>query len=223
MQGALKGFTRELTMRRYLLAGAAAALLVLPALAFGRATTTVTVAPNNSLTFGPKTVTKNVGAGAIHWRWGTTGTTTLPHNVHQDDKLFASGNLTNSKPAGFEVVPSAGSFHYFCTLHGSPSGGMAGTIKIRPSIFNQKARKFGVRWSTGSDDTGNAFDVRYRVDGGKWKKWKKDVTGAKATFGAKGKPVRVRAGHTYDVQARSQKKSNPSKKSRWSPRARVTT
>jgi len=52
-------------MKRYLLICATAALLAVPALAFGRATTTVTVEPNpNSFTFEPKTVTKNVGAGA---------------------------------------------------------------------------------------------------------------------------------------------------------------
>ena len=35
-------------MRRYLLIGTAAALLAIPALASGRATTSITVSPNNS-------------------------------------------------------------------------------------------------------------------------------------------------------------------------------
>lgn len=210
-------------MRRYLLAGAAAVLLAIPALAFGRATTTVTVEAGGFNAFGPKNVTKTVGAGAIHWRWGTDGTTFGQHNVRQDSGLFSSGGLTASKPAGFTVVPSAGAFHYYCTLHGSPSGGMAGNIKIRPVIFNKTASSFGVRWSTGSNDTGDAFDVRYRVDGGQWKAWKNDVTVAQSVFGANQKPVRVRAGHTYDIQARSEKKSAPSKVSGWSPLARVTT
>ncbi len=210
-------------MRRYLLAGAAAALLALPALAFGRATTTVTVEAGGFNQFGPKSVSQTVGGGAIHWRWGTDGTTFAQHNVRQDDKLFDSGKVTSSKPAGFTVVPSAGAFHYYCELHGSRSGGMAGTIKVTPAIFNQTAHDFGVRWSTGSKDSGNAFDVRYRVDGGKWKVWKNDVTSAKAKFGAKKKPVRVRGGHTYDVQARSEKKSKPKKHSKWSPRASVKT
>src|SRR3954451_4332482 len=211
-------------MRRYLVIGAAAALLAIPALASGRATTTtVTVAPNESLTYGPKTVTKNVGAGGIHWQWGTNGTTSLPHNVRQDDKLFYSGSLTSSKPARYGVVPSAGSFHYYCELHGSPSGGMAGTIKIRPAVFNKTARSFGVRWSPGTNQTGDAFDIRYRVDSGQWKAWKNDVTLAQATFGAANQPVRVGPGHTYEVQARSEKKSAPTKQSDWSPAARVKT
>ncbi len=209
-------------MRRYLLIGAAA-LLAIPALAFGRATTAVTVAPNDSLTFGPKTVTKNVGAGAIHWQWGTSGTTIAAHNVRQDDKLFYSGRLTNSKPAGYTITPSAGSFHYYCELHGSRSGGMAGTIKIKPTIYNQTTSSFGVRWSPGTTQTGNAFDVRYRVDGGAWKTWKSHVTAAKAVFGANSKPVRVKPKHTYEIQARSEKSSNLSKRSGWSPSARVQT
>jgi plastocyanin len=209
-------------MRRYLLIGTAAALLAIPALAFGT-TTVVTVAPNNSLSFGPKAVTKNVGAGAIHWQWGSSGTTSAPHNVRQDSKLFYSGALTTHNPSGYTITPSAGSFHYYCELHGSPNGGMAGTIKIRPAIYNKTATSFGVRWSPGTNQTGNAFDVRYRVDGGAWKTWKNHVAAAQAVFGANNLPVRVRPGHLYEVQARSEKSTNVSKPSGWSPSARVQT
>ena len=208
-------------MRRYLLIGAMLVLLAIPALAFGRATTTVTVSPNGSFTFGPKTVTKNVGAGAIHWRWGTNGTTTVAHNVRQDVKLFRSGAPTSHDANGFDVVPSAGSFHYYCEIH--RSFGMQGTINIRPQIFNKSANSFGVRWSTGSRDTGGKFDVRYRVDGGAFKVWKNDVTATQATFGAGNAPVQVAPGHTYDIQARSEKASNTSQAGDWSPAARVTT
>jgi plastocyanin len=209
-------------MRRYLLIGAAATLLAIPALATG-ATTTITVAPNNSNTFGPKAVTKNVGAGSIHWQWGTNGTTFAAHNVRQDNKLFYSGPLTNSKPSGYTITPSAGTFHYYCELHGSPTGGMAGTISIRPTIFNKTVSSFGVKWSPGTNQTGNRFDVRYRVDGGTWKTWKNDVTTAQAIFGASNLPVHVAPGHTYEVEARSEKATNLTKPSGWSPLARVVT
>jgi len=209
-------------MRRYLLIAATVALLAVPALAFGRATTTVTVAPNNSLTFSPSAVTKTVGAGDVHWRWGANGTTFSVHNVRQDSKLFYSGQLTNNNPSGFTVVPSAGSFHYYCEFHGSRTGGMNGTIKIRPLIFNKTASSFGVAWAPTSSNTGGKFDVRYRVDGGAWKVWKNDVTGRQATFGAANNPVHVAAGHTYDIQARSEKSVNTSAASGWSPAARVT-
>jgi len=206
-------------MRRYLLIGATVALLAVPALAFGRATTTVTLTNTNSFT--PSSVTKTVGAGSIHWRWGTSGTTFAVHNVRQDDRLFRSGNLTSHDSNGFTVVPSAGSFHYYCEAHGSRSGGMAGSIKVRPLIFNKTASSFGVRWSTGSNDTGGKFDVRYRVDGGAWKIWKNDVTTTQATFGASNKPVHVAPNHIYDIQARSEKSTNTSALSGWSPTARV--
>jgi plastocyanin len=208
-------------MRRYLLIGTAAALLAIPALAFGRATTSVELTNTNK--YSPASVTKNVGAGSIHWQWGTSGTTTAAHNVRQDDKLFYSGRLTNSKPAGYTITPSAGSFHYYCELHGSANGGMAGTIKITPAVFNKTVSSFGVRWSPGTNQTGNAFDVRYRVDGGAWKTWKNHVAAAQAVFGANKLPVRVRPGHLYEVQARSEKSTNVSKASGWSPSARVQT
>jgi len=204
-------------MRRHLLIGATLVLLAIPALAFGRATTTVKVGPTNSLAFSPKSVTKTVGAGAITWQWNG-----FSHNVRQDVKLFYSGQLA-SAPHSFSVIPSAGSFHYYCELHGSRTGGMNGTIKIRPQIFNKTANSFGVRWSTGSRDTGGKFDVRYRVDGGAFKVWKNDVTATQATFGAGNAPVQVAPGHTYDIQARSEKASNTSQASDWSPAARVTT
>ena len=65
---------------------------------------------------------------------------------------------------------------------------MAGTIKIRPAVFNKTASSFGVRWSPGTNQTGNAFDVRYRVDGGAWKTWKNHVAAAQAVFGAGNSP-----------------------------------
>jgi plastocyanin len=214
-------------MRRYLLIGTAAALLAIPALAAGRATTTITVSPNNTNRFGPNSVTTNVGAGAIHWAWGADphGNNFAPHNVQQDNNLFSSGAPVKSKPAGYTITPSAGSFHYYCTLHGNPGTnlGMVGTIHIRPAVFNKTASSFGVRWSPGTNQTGNAFDVRYRVDGGAWKTWQNHVTAAYAVFGANNSPVHVGPGHTYEVQARSEKLSDLSKPSGWSPSAKVTT
>src|SRR3954451_4783799 len=208
-------------MKRYLLIGATTALLAIPALAFGGTGTTIML--TNSNTFNPNTVTKNVGTGGIHWQWGASGSTFAAHNVRQDDKLFYSGALTNSDPGGYTVSPSARCFHYYCELHGSPSGGMAGTIKVRPIVFNKTASSFGVRWSPGTNQTGDAFDIRYRVDGGAWKAWKNHVTVAQGLFGVNNSPVRVGPGHTYDVQARSENKSKPSKVSGWSPSAHVQT
>lgn len=212
-------------MKRHLLIATTVAALAIPALAFGAptATTTVTVEAGGGNQFGPANVNSTVGAGSIHWQWDTNGHTFAQHNVRQDDKLFFSGPVTTSKPAGFTVAPSAGSFHYYCEAHGTRRGGMVGVIKVKPQIINQTASRFGVVWSPGSNQTGNAFDVRYRVDGSKWTTWKNHTAAAKAAFGANASPVPVRPGHTYDFQARSEKKTDVSKRSDWSPAARVRT
>lgn len=210
-------------MKRFLLIGATVALLAIPTLAFGRATTTVTVESGGFNAFGPKNVSKTVGAGSVHWRWGTDGTTFAFHNVRQDNKLFYSGQLTTNDPNGYTITPSAGSFHYYCEAHGSRSGGMAGTVKVKPLISNQTATSFRVSWAPTSSNTGGKFDVRYRVNGGAWKVWKNDATARQATFGANNKPVHVGPGRTYDVAVRSEKSTDTSKVSGWSPAARVTT
>ncbi|MFL5892874.1 MAG: hypothetical protein ACJ75I_09055 [Solirubrobacterales bacterium] len=206
-------------MKRYLLIGATTALLAIPALAFGGTGTTIML--TNSNTFNPNTVTKNVGTGGIHWQWGASGSTFAAHNVRQDDKLFYSGALTSSDPGGYDVIPSAGSFHYYCELHGSPNGGMAGTLKVKPAIFNQTSNSFRVEWASTVRQTGNGFDVRYRVDGGAWKIWKAGTKSGQATFGGDtNNPIHVSSSHTYDIQARSKKLADPSKVSGWSPLAR---
>jgi plastocyanin len=202
-------------MKRYLLIGATIALLAVPAVAFGGATTTTVKVQNNF--FSPQTAPKTVGEGAIRWQWQPGA---FNHNVRQDDKLFYSGPRANA-PHTFTVIPSAGSFHYYCEIH--QFSGMKGTIKIKPQILTQTATSFGIRWSTGSNDTGGKFDVRYRVDGGAWKVWKNDVISTQATFGASNKPLHVAPGHTYDVQVRSEKSADTSKASGWSPAARVAT
>ncbi len=208
-------------MRRYLAIGAAATLLAIPPLALGRATTTtVTVGPaGHRTTFAPNTVTQAVGA-SIHWYWWADSNAG-PHNVRQDDKLFYSGAATDNNPAGYTITPSAGRFHYYCEPH--RTRGMQGTIYIRPAVFSRTATSFGVRWSPGTNETGNRFDVRYRVDGGAWTKWGNNVAFSAAIFGSDNRPVPVTAGHTYEVQARSETSTDLQKRSGWSPSARVTT
>jgi plastocyanin len=199
-------------MRRYLLIGATISLLAVPA-AFGRATTTVEVSDNF---FSPQNVTRTVGApGAVHWEWDGGGS----HNVRQDVKLFYSGPAT-AAPHSFDIRPSAGSFHYYCEVHGAL--GMEGTIKVRPRIFNKTDHSFIVMWARPAEQTGDTFDARYRVDGGPWKPWVTDQTTDTGWFGDNDRPVHVGPGHTYDIQARSKNFAHPSKVSGWSPTARTT-
>jgi len=167
----------------------------------------------------PETLT-SVGNN-VTWDWDAGNVN--EHNVVQDAKLFKSGApATVDTP--FQVSPSAGKFPYYCEVHGNKGGlGMAGKLKVAPEAFPLKAAHggdfaFGVQWAVGTD-TGNQFDVQYRVDDGKWKNWKKNTSNPQGEFGNNDKPVNVRPGKTYGIRARSEKSSNPKKKrSGWSPK-----
>ena len=170
--------------------------------------------------FFPRTPpVRNLATGSsFHWQRAPGSTS--PHNVHQDFNLFNSGAAT-SGPINFSVRASAGTYHYYCTVHGSPSGGMDGVVKVRPIFASAPdGAPFTVRWAlpgtTTGTTTGNQFDVRYRVGtSGTWTLWRNDSSLRVAVFGQNGQPVQVMPGLTYQFQARSQ--NTPSKPSGWSP------
>ncbi len=99
---------------------------------------TITVAPGGALQFSPATITINAGE-SVQFIWATGATN---HNVTP-----ASGNATpipsmpglpGVQDAPFEfttVFPSAGTFNFFCSIHGgnpTPNTvtGMSGTITV---------------------------------------------------------------------------------------------
>lgn len=87
------------------------------------ATTSVQVLDSS---FSPAAILVQPGA-TVTWTWGGS----QQHNV-----IWAAGNLTNSptQSAGTHQVtmPSAaGELVYYCSLHGSPAGGMRGTVRIQ--------------------------------------------------------------------------------------------
>ncbi len=87
------------------------------------ATTSVQVLDNN---FNPGAILVSPGA-TVTWTWGGSDV----HNV-----TWASGTLSNSetKSTGTHRVTmptTAGELVYFCTLHGSASGGMRGTVRVQ--------------------------------------------------------------------------------------------
>jgi hypothetical protein len=147
-------------------------------------------------------------AGAIH-----------SHSVHQDDGLFDSGDPT-AGPIDFTVDFSAGTFHYYCEVHGSPTGGMDGVVRVPVRInVAPTGRPFTVRWATQDTQTGSIFDVQYKVGSGEWRNWKVDTSKLKAVFGKNGNPVVVKAGVKYSFRARSQEGSATSK---YSPKKSFT-
>lgn len=205
-------------MRRFLTIAAIAAALALPTLAFG-AQTNIQVGDNF---FSPQSPAARSFQHGTSFHWQRAAGSGGAHNVFQDAGLFRSGGLT-SGPINFSISASAGSFHYYCQLHGSPAGGMDGVVKVQP-IFNAapSGNPFTVIWADSATNTGKAFDVRYKVGAGAWKIWKNDTSQFQAVFGQNMLPVPVMLGTTYQFQVRSEQASNHTKVSGWSPALIVT-
>jgi len=91
-----------------------------------------------SMAFTPTTVNINVG-DTVTFKYAGGG---LAHNVHADDNSFrcatsCSGNGANPTSAAWSATiqyNTAGTFRYYCDLHGAPGGvGMAGTVIVHPA------------------------------------------------------------------------------------------
>jgi len=164
--------------------------------------------------FDPDDVLLTAPGSSVTWDWAGGG---FPHNVRQDDQIFRSGTPTSNGTATFQRVFSAGTFHYYCENHGFPTGGMDGVIRVRPLLDDGPAGlPFLVRWSTAATNTGDYFDVRYRIGDGQWRTWKTDTQQSHAKFGRNDNPIVVRPGRRYRFRVRSQ--AGPSTPpSGWSP------
>ena len=106
--------------------------------------------------FEPENVSFDAGSASVHWAWSTAN----EHNVRQDDRIFYSGTLAVT--GDFTVTPSAGTFGYYCELHGFEGGGMAGEIRAKPT-GSVNGNRAAIVWATAATDTGTQFDVRQRV------------------------------------------------------------
>lgn len=161
--------------------------------------------------------TRVVTGGSV--RWMRAAGSVNPHNVREDGGLFRSGAPT-SGAIDFTVAFSAGTFHYYCEVHGSPSGGMDGLVRVPVKIKPAPAGPpFRVIWATKGSETGSRYDVKYRAGDGPWKRWKRNASGKRAVFGKKGRPERVSTGVTYSFRARSKEGAA---RSRWSPKRSFT-
>jgi plastocyanin len=201
------------------LIGSVGALLAVPGAFAGTAATEIKLADNPNSFQPANPPAKSLGSGTgFHWS-RLDPNSHRPHNVYQAKGLFSSGSAT-SGPINFSRNASAGTFPYICQVHSN----MKGTIKATPDIFNvQAATQFDVEWANPGTNTGKAFDVRYRINGGDWKTWKNDTKKFSATFGANGKPVTLKSGKTYEFEARSEKSvDKPKNRSGWSPIASLS-
>jgi plastocyanin len=200
-------------MRRTTILAVLATLLVTaPAWAGG---TTVNLGNNF---FDPDNVLLSAPGQQVTWEWPNNSNF---HNVRQDKKLFYSGDATTNANASFTRTFSAGTFHYYCEVH-APS--MDGLVRVKPSIDKAPSGdNFTVIWATSGSNTGNVFDVQYKVGTGDWTTWKTDTSQDSDVFGDGGDPVNVQAGTKYTFRARSQKNDDAnSKVSKYSPKRSFT-
>jgi plastocyanin len=161
--------------------------------------------------FDPDTVAGAHPGEAVRWDWVGTSAT---HNVRQVRGLFRSP-LSNEPGTMYTRTFSAGTFPYECEIH-APF--MAGTVKVQ---VWQGATPSGlplIKWAFPNSDTGNAFDVQFRVGDGRWRPWRTDTLKLQGAFGRNDRPVRFNPAREYWFRARSQKGVNtPAKISGWSP------
>jgi plastocyanin len=181
--------------RTRLFAGVATAAVMAGLLAASPvAAVTTNVDANDNRTFSPQTVNAAVGGG-VHW----TASGVDDHSVHQNDNVFDSGNP--GPGLDFTRTFSAGTFAYLCEEHGDR--GMRGTVRVPPQTLRAPAGlNFTVKWAAAGTNTGDRFDVMYRIGSGAWKTWRNNTSARSMVFGGAG-PVAVARGKNYSFKVRS--------------------
>jgi plastocyanin len=189
-----------------LVTGLAAAVVAVGLVASSVAAATTNVEATGGKTFSPKTVNAGVG-GSVHWFSTADG---VDHTVTQNAGIFDTGALADA--FNFTRKFSAGTYPYHCEKHGAD--GMVGTVKVPPQVVSAPAGlAFTVKWAVAGTQTGNSFDMKYRVGSGAWKTWRNNTSAKSMVFG-KGGPVAVARGKTYSFQVRS---GSGAKESLFSP------
>lgn len=167
--------------------------------------------------FSPQGLTMTLSKQRHDASWRRAQGSVTAHNVYQDEGLFNSGAPATGFDH-FKVKLSAGSFHYYCQIHGSKSGGMAGTIAVEPELDLRSPTRAKVTWAYPDSHTGDRYDVDWRVRGSKrWKHWKRATRTRSATFGEGSSPVTVDPSKTYQLRVRSRDHKHPSRVSDYSP------
>jgi plastocyanin len=110
-------------MRRFAHRFLLLATLALPALACGDSNDATEVSVKDDV-FDPASRTVSVGA-TVSWQWSGTH----QHNVTW---VVASTNSATQTTGTFmRTFATAGSYVYYCTIHGTPTTGMQGTIVVQ--------------------------------------------------------------------------------------------
>jgi hypothetical protein len=151
----------------------------------------------------------------VEWSWGNGSGTSSNHDVVGNKGMFKSGDP--KKTGTYGVYASGGTYKYLCTVH----TGMNASFGIRPNLSDPSPTTLKLIWANKFTETGKRFDVRYRIDDGKWKLWLNKTKKTRQVFGKNGKPAAVDTSeHDYFFEVRTYK-GKPAKKHRsgWSPAA----
>ena len=155
------------------------------------------------------------GAREVAWLGPDTD---LPHNIHQDKRLFRSGPPSTTVDE-YQTDIAAGRYHYYCQVHGSKSGGMDGVLKIRPRFSASGPDTIGIFWADSEAEAKHRYRVEFRrAAANRWKVWKKGTAQTGDVFGADGDPVNANPNREYQVRVRTFVKGNKERRSGWSPR-----
>jgi len=152
--------------------------------------------------------------GTVRWEAHPVSPPSNQHNVREDHGLFFSGPPTNWATKEFTRVFSSGTFPYHCDEHGPEMSGI-----VRVGMAQEQDTDFPILvWAEDTTNTGRVFDVQFKVDQGRWRKWKTDTEKFKGVLGRNDRPVPLISTREYRFRARSQKRDNtPALHSRWSP------
>ncbi|HET9769195.1 MAG TPA: Calx-beta domain-containing protein [Thermoanaerobaculia bacterium] len=83
------------------------------------------VISGSAMFFSPAAITIDAGQ-QVCWTWNTS----VSHNLKADDDSFSSGQPTD-RGTFQRTFTTPGTYGYHCQVHGSPTGGMHGTITVR--------------------------------------------------------------------------------------------
>ncbi len=170
--------------------------------------------------FTPRKANAVVSAGSTEGVWiADPNPPALSHNIRQDKRLFRTGPPNQMPEKQLHV--SAGTYHYYCEVHGSRAGGMDGFLRVRPTISAGLGDTAVITWADEEAETNHRFAVQYRLQGKRWKDWKRRTRRTNGVFGGNNKPINANPNRTYQVRVRTFVKPKPGRKpkrsSRWSP------
>jgi plastocyanin len=159
-----------------------------------------------SHSYSPATAIVGLG-GQVRWR-NASG---LQHTATSNQGFFFSPLLNGNGDTATLTFQHAGSFGYYCEVHGPT---MAGTVKVPLRAPTGAASGFTLRWSAvGSNLDGRRFDVQKKAPGTSTWTWLKSNTTTRSVF------LNPARNGTWRYRARSENIGNLSNimASGWSP------